>query len=236
MVNFRTYLPIVGIEPLTTVDFPGRIAAVMFTSGCAWNCRYCHNAGLRDHQKNKLLSPIEVESFLAKRASFLEGIVVSGGEPTIHESLTSFLQTVREYGYAAALHTNGACPEMLRIILKKRLIDYIALDIKAPPREYDRVAGVCHASISVARSIGLILSSGIEYEFRTTYHPAVLSEKELLDTVMAVHKTGAKKYRIQRARKQGVQDSYLLEYSPPVTIPEVVEERARELIKDFEIR
>ncbi|HUT62679.1 MAG TPA: anaerobic ribonucleoside-triphosphate reductase activating protein, partial [Anaerolineae bacterium] len=132
-------VPIAGIQALTTIDFPGKISAVFFTKGCPWQCRYCHNPSLRLLDTDNLLSGDYVKEFLRKRIGYLEGVVISGGEPTIHASLPRLLTWIRGLDYATALHTNGCFPEMLYLLIKKRLVNYVALDIKAPPKAYDRI-------------------------------------------------------------------------------------------------
>ena len=229
-------VPIAGIQALTTIDFPGKIAAVFFTKGCPWRCRYCHNHALNSSNKDDSLSWDVVAEFLRSHAGFLEGIVISGGEPTLHSSLPRLLEYIRESGYLTAIHTNGYSPRMLRLLLKKGLLDYVALDVKAPPAAYDRVTRTRNSSIAAARSIEIILSSGIEYEFRTTYHPAVLSEQELMDTIHAVSSVGARRYFLQRFRGNGVADKELVKSGEAITIPDEVLEEARKLFEVFEVR
>jgi len=229
-------VPIAGIRALTTIDFPGKLAAVLFTKGCPWQCRYCHNSSLRSCDPDDILSCESVEEFLTTRKDFLEGIVISGGEPTLHGTISDLLQWLRGFGYKTALHTNGYFPIMLRCLLKKGLLDYIAMDIKAPPGIYDRVTGGNNTSIAVARSIDIILSSGVDYEFRTTYHPLILSEQELMDTVHIVSRVGAKRYYLQQFRSQGVTDEVLTHDCTVATIPDSVREEAQKLFEEFEVR
>ena len=229
-------VPIADIQPLTTIDFPGKITAVFFTKGCPWECRYCHNPELRKNGSNDSMSSGSIEEFLRRRAGFLDGIVMSGGEPTIHDALPGFLQWVRGFGYITAIHTNGYFPNMLRRVIKKGLVDYVAMDVKAPPAVYDRVTCAQDSGIAVARSIELILSSGIEYEFRTTYHPDILSEQELIDTIHAVSSVGAKRYFMQQFHAKGVADQELVQSGGLITIPETVLNEAQKLYEEFEVR
>lgn len=232
-------VPIAGIQPFTTIDFPGKIAAVFFTQGCPWHCRYCHNADLRlagPMNDESRVPRDSIESFLSSRTEFLEGIVVSGGEPTIHTSLPYLLSSIKEYGYDTALHTNGDNPEMLGSILRQGLVDYVAMDVKAPPAEYDRITRCTNTGISATRSISKILSSKVDYEFRTTYHPSLLTEEELMDTVHAVYNAGARKYYIQRFTKKGVRDEELMLGGDYVEIPDAVVQEARKLFNVFDVR
>ncbi|MCD6308127.1 MAG: anaerobic ribonucleoside-triphosphate reductase activating protein [Candidatus Latescibacteria bacterium] len=229
-------VPIAGIQPLTTIDFPGRVAAVIFTRGCPWACRYCHNATLRESGIGESLSIESVMDFLEDRAGFLDGVVLSGGEPTLHSSLPSLLKMIRSLGFQTAIHTNGNFPGMLQTILGRRLIDYVAMDVKAPPRIYDRVTGGSNTGFAVSRSIDIILSSGVEYEFRTTFHPAILTEQELMDTVHVVAAVGARRYYLQQFRSRGVADPDLVQYGDIAPIPENVINEARRLFDTFEVR
>jgi len=237
VLKYTAYdVPVAGIQPFTTIDFPGKIAAVFFTQGCPWHCRYCHNAALRLAGHENSLSRDSLESFLSSRAGFIEGIVVSGGEPTIHASLPNLLSGIKEYGYDTALHTNGHDPEMLGSILRQGLVDYVAMDVKAPPAAYDRITRCTNTGISATRSISKILSSHVDYEFRTTYHPSLLTEEELMDTVHAVYNAGARKYYIQRFTKKGVQDEELMQGGDYVEIPDAVVQEARQLFSVFDVR
>lgn len=229
-------VPVAGIQALTTIDFPGKIAAVLFTKGCPWQCRYCHNPSLRLSDSDNMLSGDYLKEFLRNRVGYLEGVVISGGEPTIHASLPSMLAWIRGLGYFTALHTNGCFPKMLYLLIKKRLVNYVALDVKAPPSAYDSITQSKNTCVAVAKSIEIILSSGIDYEFRTTYHPAILSEQELMDVVHAVARVGAKSFFIQRFRSEGVIDTELVANGNVVTVPEQAVEESRRLFPEFAVR
>lgn len=232
----ESLVPIAGVQALTTIDFPGKIAAVFFAKGCPWKCRYCHNPSLRDSNYIDTVEQDYIERFLSERVNFLEGIVVSGGEPTFQKRLPDFLEWVRSFGYSTAIHTNGFFPTMLQRVILKGLVDYIALDIKAPPKEYDRVTGSDYSCIAVSRSIDIILSSGIDYEFRTTYHPAILTENDLSDIVQALSSIGVKKYYLQRFRTNGVEDEELTQDCYLNGIPENIVARAEKLFEVFAVR
>lgn len=224
-------IPVAGIQPLTTIDFPGRLAAVIFTCGCPWNCRYCHNSSLR--ASGESIEWEGIEDFFRARVGFLEGVVLSGGEPTLHPHLPDLLAWLRELGYAVALHTNGFNPAMLLNILRKNLLDYVAMDIKAPPAVYDRVTRTPNSCIEASRSIKIILDSGVNYEFRTTWHPAVLSEYELLDIIRVASMVGVRSFFIQRFRSDGVADRELTEYA---ALPQNVLDTARNRFPVFDVR
>jgi len=221
---------------MTTIDFPGRLSAVLFTQGCPWNCRYCHNPLCKAVRPEVVRPWEEIEAFLTERTGFLEGIVISGGEPTLHPSLPDLMERIRSFGYATALHTNGNFPDMLRLLLRRNLVDYVAMDVKAPPKAYDRVTGCDNTGVMVARSITEIISSGVEYEFRTTYHPILLSADELMDTMRAVHTVGARRYYLQRFQPRGVEDDELLKTGDTVDVPEAVVREGEKLFADFGVR
>ena len=229
-------IPVAGIQKLTTIDFPDHIAAVLFTSGCPWNCRYCHNPDLRSNSNKYYISWNSIENFLKSRKGYLDGIVISGGEPTLHSYLPEFLKLIRQVGYKTAIHTNGFYPEMLQQIINKGLIDYIAMDIKGPPRAYDRITRSSVTCLPVSKSVKMIISSGIEYEFRTTYHPAVLSEEELMDTMKAILSAGCKKYYLQKFRKKGVRDEELVNSYDVVSLPESAINFGQKLFPEFGTR
>lgn len=225
-----------GLQPMTAIDFPGRLAAVLFCAGCPWNCAYCHNAGLRDSSTGNTLSWETVGKFLLDRVGFLEGVVVSGGEPTMHAGLPQLLSWLKDLGYATAIHTNGYNPDMLNRIFRARLVDYVAMDIKATPARYDAITGVPNSSIAASRSIRAILSSGVEYEFRTTWHPSLLSVAELHDTMRAVASVGAKRYFLQAFQPNGVADFGLASTGTGVLFPTDLVAEAEKSFPEFAVR
>ncbi len=161
---------IAGLQKTSFVDFPGKPAAVVFTPYCNFNCVYCHN----DHilgADAQLIAEETVFEYLKKRAGLLQAVVVSGGEPTLQQNLSSFIAEVRELGYAVKLDTNGSKPEVLRALLKDNLLDYIAMDIKAPLSKYAQIARADVDTEAVLRSIAIIRNSSILHEFRMTFAP-----------------------------------------------------------------
>ena len=229
-------LPVSGIQPMTTIDFPGRIAAVIFTPGCPWACRYCHNPGLRNSGGAELVSHEKVSAFLRDRRLFLDGIVLSGGEPTMHRGIVNFMKHLRELGYDTGLHTNGYEPGVLKYLLRKHLLDFVALDIKAPPVAYDRITDCPGSGAAVGSSLRELLASGVGYECRTTYHPDLLSEEELRDTMYAVHSAGVRTYHIQRFRDNGVEDESLILNGRAVTVPPGIMEEGIGMFDVFSVR
>lgn len=159
-----------GLQKLAMVDFPGKIAATVFTGGCNLRCPFCHNALLVTRLDETFSIPTEeVLSFLRSRKGLLDGVVLTGGEPLLQPDAADFLQAVRDMGFAVKLDTNGCYPQALSHMLDQGLVDYIAMDIKNTPEKYGQTVGVPDLDLSpILESIDLIRSSSVEYEFRTT--------------------------------------------------------------------
>lgn len=158
-----------GLQKLTLLDFPGHTACTVFTGACNFRCPFCHNASLVLHPDALPSMPEnELFAFLEKRKKLLDGVAVTGGEPTLQPDLPEFLRKVRELGYAVKLDTNGGRPEVLRHILEESLADYVAMDIKSSPENYELAAGVTGILDAVRESAELLRQSGIPHEFRTT--------------------------------------------------------------------
>ncbi|MBN1881268.1 MAG: anaerobic ribonucleoside-triphosphate reductase activating protein [Deltaproteobacteria bacterium] len=166
-----------GIERFSLTDFPGTPAAVVFTKGCNFRCPYCHNGRILSvgPASDNDLSAERVLTFLESRRGKLAGVVVSGGEPTIQPDLPQFLASIRKMGYAVKLDTNGSRPEMVERVIVGGLVDFIAMDVKAPRELYPILAGAPVDTIAVMESISLIASSGVPHLFRTTVPPGLLT-------------------------------------------------------------
>ena len=156
-----------GFEKLTVQDYPEHIAAIIFTKGCNFDCSYCYNRDLVDN-KIKTIDKDEIMSYLYKRRKLLDGVVISGGEPTIWNDLIDFLKEIKELKLDIKLDTNGYNPEMLKEIIDNKLVDYIAMDIKAIPSKYHKVINKKIDFDKIVESINLIKKSNIKHEFRTT--------------------------------------------------------------------
>lgn len=162
-------MKIVGIQKLTLLDFPGRVACTVFLNGCNFRCPYCHNSELLDADTEPVLTVEELLAFLKKRQGILDGVCVTGGEPTLHPELEGLLREIRELGYRVKLDTNGYRPEVLRTFLRENLLDYVAMDLKNAPAAYAETVGVMQVQTDrIAESIRLLQESGIEFELRTT--------------------------------------------------------------------
>ena len=161
---------IAGIHALTTLDFPGVVSAIIFTQGCNFHCPYCHNPHLVPlTTKMPLLETKEILLFLKKRAGLLDGLVISGGEPTLHEELFDFCRTVKALGYKIKLDTNGSRPEILAKLLGENLLDHVAMDYKTAPEQYAPYFSKAEdLAEMLGNSVNLLASSGVRHEFRTT--------------------------------------------------------------------
>lgn len=200
-----------GLTPLTTVDYPGRLSAVIFCQGCPWRCRYCHNAHLQSLRSAPATRWTweRLRAFLAERQDFLEAVTFSGGEPTMQRGLPDAMREVRDMGFGIGLHTAGMFPDRLAAILP--LVDWVGLDIKAPfDQRYDRITGRKASGANVSRSLDLLLASGIDYTLRTTLHPALLNEHDCADLQAELDRRHATPTTWQEFRPQGCRDPELL--------------------------
>lgn len=159
---------IAGIVKTSTLDFPGHISAVLFTRGCNFDCFYCHNRALLSPEA-PLNDMDEIHAFLERRRGLLDGIVISGGEPTLYEDLPEFLKSIRALGYKTKLDTNGSRPEVVRWLIDDALVDYVAMDYKALWRDYAKFCGI--SASGVQKTLELLVGSDIEWELRTTVFP-----------------------------------------------------------------
>ena len=168
-----------GLNKLTTQDFPEHLACIIFTKGCNFNCSYCYNRDLVDN-KAETIDEDYVMAYLYKRRKILDGVVISGGEPTIWDDLIPFIKKVKEFKLDIKLDTNGYNPAMLKEILDNNLVDYIAMDIKAIPDKYMKVINKKIDFNKILESIDLIKKSNIKYEFRTTIMKDVHDKNDII--------------------------------------------------------
>lgn len=161
-------MKIAGFQKTTLLDFPSKVAAIIFTQGCNFKCPYCQNSGLISHENEELISEEEIFSYLNKRKGVIDGLVISGGEPTVQNDLKIFIKKVKNMGFLVKLDTNGSNPDLLEELLNERLLDYVAMDIKNPLHLYEEVAGMKPLAIKLKKSIELLKKSSIDHEFRTT--------------------------------------------------------------------
>jgi len=187
-----------GMTPLTTIDFPGRLAAVLFLQGCPWRCGYCHNPELLPARGSAVVAWDQVAGFLQRRRGLLDGVVFSGGEPLLQASLPEAVQAVRAMGFGAAMHTGGMYP--LRLARLLPLLDWVGLDIKAPAARYAQVTRRRIGEQAVWESLDRLLDSGVDYECRTTWHPSLYPEDELRELATVLASRGVRRWVVQECR------------------------------------
>ena len=194
-------LRVSGLTRLTSIDFPGRLAAVVYAQGCPWRCSYCHNPALLDATTPAALDWSQVLAFLDKRRGLLDGVVFSGGEPTLQATLPAALREVRAMGFQTALHTGGMYPERLSALLP--LLDWVGLDIKGPLQRYDAITGTLGSGDKAFASLRCLLASGVAYECRTTWHAGLFSAAQLLALAEALAALGVTHWALQECRVSG---------------------------------
>ena len=187
-----------GLQKNSLIDYPGKISCVLFTSGCNFDCPYCHNPQLA--QGFRLESPASTENqlyrFLERRRTVLDGVVISGGEPTIQKDLFSSCLKLKQMGYPVKLDTNGSRPQVIRRLLDAKLVDYIAMDIKTDPLNYSPVINRYHDASRILSSIQIIMDFAPDYEFRTTCIKPLVNASVINN--IGIHIKGAKRYVLQR--------------------------------------
>ena len=194
---------IYGYQKTTLLDYPGHVAATIFTGGCNFRCPFCHNSDLVTGLTiSDSIPEEEIFTFLKKRKNVLSGICITGGEPTLQADLAEFIEKVRSFGYKIKLDTNGYRPEVIDALLAKNLLDYIAMDIKTGHSNYIKVSGFPNLNMeNIKKSISLIENAGIPYEFRTTVVKELHSEKDFLEITNMLSKESP--YFIQSFKDSG---------------------------------
>jgi len=224
-----------GLQKLSLIDYPGKIACAVFLIGCNFRCGYCHNPELvlpEKIKKQPKISEKDFFDFLKKRKRLIEGVVITGGEPTIHSNLPDFIKKIKKLGYLVKLDTNGTNPEMLRKLIKKKLVDCIAMDVKAPVgakiqkskaktqndnlkfniTKYNIITGVKKDLNKIKKSIEIIKNSDIDYEFRTTIIPTIHTKEDILQIAKDI--SPAKKYYIQNFKTEKTLDPKFKKIKP----------------------
>jgi pyruvate formate lyase activating enzyme len=202
-------IKISGFKKSSLLDYPDKVSAIIFTHGCNLRCPYCHNPELvvdKFSRKTEITQKYLFQ-FLKNRKEKLDGVVITGGEPLIHEDLGKFMKKIKDMGYLIKLDTNGTYPERLKKLIKDNLIDYIAMDVKYSKSDYIKSSARKGVSKRIMESIQVIMDSGIDYEFRTTY----VKKFHDINSVEKIGKMikGAQKYYIQNFRAGKTLDPYL---------------------------
>ena len=201
-------MEIKGFQGISLIDYPGKISTVIFTGGCNFRCPFCHNKDLvLSPEKVDTLEPNQTIGTLKERKNFIDGVVITGGEPTLSWDIISFAQAIKNIGLLIKLDTNGCRADVLKELIGRELIDYAALDIKTSFDKYEEAAGVKVEIKRIEESIGLILASKINYEFRTTVVPGIVEEEDIKKIGERVR--GAKRYALQQfVNKNTLDESY----------------------------
>jgi pyruvate formate lyase activating enzyme len=218
-------MQITAVNKFTLLDYPGKIAAIIFTAGCNMRCGYCHNSQFVLPEKIKELSnhfiPFKsVVKFLKSRQEFIDGVVISGGEPTIQIDLVDKIKMIKEMGFLVKIDTNGTNPSVLETLIKQKLIDYIAMDLKSSADSYNDICGTNIDIANIKKSVKLILTNKIDYEFRSTILPKYHSLQTL--SKMGELIKGAKLWALQNFRNISVLDKEFKNF-PEFTTKEITE-------------
>lgn len=193
---------IAGLQKLTLIDYPGKLAATVFLASCNFRCPWCYSSELVLPEKIKnqpIIQEKEIIDFLEEKKGLIEGVVVCGGEPTLNKELSAFLKKIKKMDYLVKLDTNGTNPTMIKKLADNNLIDYVAMDVKLPRERYSEILG--HNKIEdIDKSIDILKSNIIDYEFRTTVVPDVLKKEDILSIAKWI--SGANKYYLQDFRPE----------------------------------
>lgn len=227
-----------SLHRVSLLDYPGKVAAIAFVGGCNFRCGFCYNRDLvLNPQELPSIPEEEILKYLEDNRGWLDGLVVTGGEPTLNPELPSFIEKVKRMGFSVKLDTNGSNPEMLKELIEKRLVDYVAMDIKAPliEEKYQAVIGAPVNGIlkEVEKSIELLRNSdGVDYEFRTTVVPGLVEKEDI--ALIAERIRGAKKFYIQQFKTNG---SHVEErYSQVTPYPlELLKEARDQIAQNFQV-
>ncbi len=227
-------LQIGGLTPLTSTDFPGCLAAVVFCQGCPWRCGYCHNPHLIPPHSDTRLAWSSVTSFLHSRQKLLDAVVFSGGEPTLQDSLEPAIVEVLSLGFNVGMHTAGTYPARLGELLP--LLSWVGMDIKAAFSDYDKVTGAPSSGERARESARLLLASGVSYEFRTTVHPLYHTRDSLLQLANELRELGVRNYVLQEFRPQGCADEKVSSYPVEEFLDEELCGRVGGMFDSFAVR
>lgn len=169
-----------GFQKTSLLDYPEEISAIIWTVGCNFNCPFCYNKDLVNGKVDEITEE-EIFSFLEKREKMIDGLVISGGEPFLQKDLKEFCKKVKKIGYKIKIDTNGTFPDKLKELIDKKLVDYIAMDVKAPSKKYAKLAGIKTDMKKIKKSIKIIQDSNVDYEFKTTFVPDLLKKEDIVE-------------------------------------------------------
>lgn len=224
-----------GFQKNSLIDFPQKIASVVFTQGCNFRCPYCHNPELTGFEPNENSNDAtDFLSFLNLRKGLIEGVVITGGEPCLQKDIKDFIMEIKKMGFPVKLDTNGSRPEILEDIVQADILDFIAMDIKAPLKKYKNFTHEKDIKIKLQNSINIIMESKIDYLFRTTCAKPFVSKDNFLEIIEEIK--GAKKYILQKFRRQKVLNPSFFEDISDMPIQELnyIQELASKYINDVQ--
>jgi len=192
-----------GLQKLTLIDYPSKLAATVFLTGCNFRCPFCYSSELVLHEKIKnqpKISQKELFKFLKERKKLIEGVVLCGGEPVMSRGLLPLIKKIKKMGFLVKLDTNGSDPTLLKKLIDKKLVDYVAMDIKGPKERYSESSGARVDVKKIQKSIDILKEGEIDYEFRSTIVPTLHKKEDVIE--MAKWIRGAKKYFLQNFRPE----------------------------------
>lgn len=229
-------IPIKGFQKTSLIDYPGKMCSVVFVANCNFRCPYCHNPDLVLNHKNIPDMPAKkIFEHLKKKKKWIDGVCITGGEPCLHENLVDFIRKLKSMGFLVKLDTNGTNPEMLKHLLRNKLLDYVAMDVKGPLKKYSRIVNANVKIMNIRESASLLMKSGVDYEFRTTVVPSLFNEDDLVSIGKWLR--GAKKYCIQQFRTLSTLDKkYEKEKPYPEQKLRMFAEVAKEYFGKVEVR
>lgn len=236
-----------GLTPLTSTDYPGALAAVVFCQGCPWRCSYCHNPHLihrhradgaaNDGGDGQGENPLEwsgVVDFLRRRQGLLDAVVFSGGEPTLQDGLREAIAEVCDLGFKVGLHTGGTYPTRLTELLP--LLSWVGMDIKTDFEDYEHVTGAPNSGEKALESARLLLESGVAHEFRTTVHPLYHTPESLLQLAGELSRLGVRHYVLQEFRPLGCSNRVASLHSAAELLDEALCRQIEPLFESFSVR
>lgn len=228
-----------GLQKMTLIDYPGKVAAIIFTFGCNFRCGFCHNPSLVHPELRQIddeYSEENILNFLETRKGFLDALVITGGEPTLQPDLIDFIIKVRAMGFLIKLDTNGTDPKIVKELIDRKLVDFWAMDIKNAPSKY--ATTVCRpvSLENIQKSIELIKNSGVDYEFRTTILESLHSEEDILELAQWIK--GAKKLALQKfiPRAELVDNEFVNDKSLSLEALEKIAKRCEKWVEMCEVR
>jgi pyruvate formate lyase activating enzyme len=201
-----------GLQKLTLIDYPGQIACTIFTFGCNFRCPFCYNAGLVIDDSTPTIPEEEILNFLRERKGFLTGVCITGGEPTLHADLPQFIYRIKRMGYLVKLDTNGTNPRMVENLILRGLVDYVAMDIKAPWEKYNQIVKVEVDLDEIKKTFDLIVRSSIDHEIRTTVVPRIHTQADIVTIARQIKQ--AERYYLQQFQPIKTLDPQFMRLKP----------------------